>query len=679
MRKLLAGLSGTSAESEGSAAPPSAEALPPREPPEPTIPAIEMAGALARTRDFLAARRRLVSGIGWESLARLPEWTGERPPAPSGTLARTSWSGVLDKAPRPSAAAFEVPAEAKSLLDFVEARKSLYRFSPGGEGMSLDSLLAAPRPTEGVVEAASTAGSAILKRLGSVWGRGAGEKPVSPQRIGRVVMRHPAPPTPRVELSLPWRETDEAVEESVSPVVSEARRGEAVAKAAAEAPESALGKVLAPVTKAVSTGRATIRRLLRNVTPTERVEESHAPVVRRAPAAGEVEPLEAPAMPLVREIVGEAEAPERAAETVASGRVEPSIGASAARFSRTLAEEARRIVPDLGSRFPLAGGAFVEKAAAEAERIVKAPASETSKLLRTLAARSVEARASVTAGKPVRAAASPLGGPAAGAPGAPKQTVRKTPGPTVQRFALPLPEVVRSPEKALMALAGAAGYGSEAESLAKAASGGGAGIVSWAAQIAERHAPAELTRAASMLRGLSIPTSVGALEERAAGALEEAPSAIAGAMGISLPEGIAEHPLESIERAVPGAVSAAERYLSQPLQQIAREPGALGVAVQHPLAAVQRAVGLPEMPLAIPSAAREAAGGAIGGAAEEVEHAASSLLPSGEVSEAESAVTRAMGVAEEGLTKLPDMDELTDEIYRRLVQRLKMEREIRGL
>ncbi len=672
MRKLLAGLSGTSAESEGSAALPSAEALPPRELPEPTIPVMEMAGSLARTRDFLAARRRLVSGIGWESLARLPEWTGVQPTAPSGTLARTSWSGVLDKAPRPSASPFEVPAEAKSILDFVEARKSLYRFSPSGEGMSLDSLLAPLRPTEGIVEAASTAGSAILKRLGSVWGRGAGEKPVSPQRIGRVVMRHPAPPTPRAEPSLPWRETEEAVEEVVSPVVSEARRGEAVAKVAAEAPEGALGKVLAPVTKAVSTGRATIRRLLGNVAPTERVEESSTPaVVRRASAAGEVGPLEAPAMPLVREIVGEAEAPERAAETVAAGRVEPTVGTSAARFSRTLAEEARRIVPDLGRRFPLAGGALVEKAAAEAERIVRAPASETSKLLRTLAVRSVEARASVTAGKPILPAASPLGRPAAGAPGAPKPTVRKRPGPTVQRFALPLPEAVRWPERTLMALAGAAGYGSEAESLARAASGGGAGIVSWAARIAQRHAPAELTRAASMLRGLSIPTSVGALEE--------VPSAIAGAMGISLPEGIMEHPLESIEQAVPGAVSAAERYLPQPLQQIAREAGTLGAAVQHPLAAVQRAVGLPEMPLAIPSAAREAAGGAIGGAVEEVEHAISSVLPTGEVAEAESAVTRAMGVAEEGLTKLPDMDELTDEIYRRLVQRLKMEREIRGL
>ncbi len=153
--------------------------------------------------------------------------------------------------------------------------------------------------------------------------------------------------------------------------------------------------------------------------------------------------------------------------------------------------------------------------------------------------------------------------------------------------------------------------------------------------------------------------SVGELEEEASGAIESAVPGISGALELPSIGGIMEHPMASLERAV-------------------GLPGSLERAVAHPLEAVGRSVGLPEMPLATPRGAQEAIGG-IERAAGQAEEAVSSAIPMGEISEIESKVVGAMGAAEEGLEKLPDLDDLTDEIYRRLVRRLKMEREIRGL
>jgi len=194
----------------------------PGELPEPAIPAIEMAGVLARTRDFLAGRRRLVSGLGWEGLARLPEWTGASRAEPSGTQVRISWSGVLGDLTGAVPVVGRMTAGTDALLRFVESRKSLYRHLTGSEELSLETLF----PTRGaeglgenVIGEATTASSAILRRLGEVWGQSSGEKPVSPQRIGKVTMRHPAPPAPRhAEPGLPWKDAGEGAGRAVSPV-----------------------------------------------------------------------------------------------------------------------------------------------------------------------------------------------------------------------------------------------------------------------------------------------------------------------------------------------------------------------------------------------------------------------------------------------------------------------------
>ncbi len=617
--------------------------------PEIAIPAVEMAGTLSHTRDFLAERSRLVGGVGWERLAQMPEWTGAGTTT-SGILTRTSWSGVLGGAAKISPVIGRMPLNTASLLGFVEARKSLYRYLQGGEGISLDEMLP-PRsfPAENVVGEATTAGSAILKRLGDVWGKGTGEKPVSSQRIGRVVMRHPAPPAPRAEMTLPWQES-----EAIEPVFGSTTEP-AQPTGGGEKPSG----ILSPITRAFSAGRDAIRRVLKiakspipeGTTPVPSAGKPTAPPVTIF--RKEAETIETPAMPLVEEIF-EREAPGTAesAEGTPAGEatevpIVPPLEMPALGFSRRVAEDARKIVPDLGKRFPLAAGALLEKAPTEARKPTALTAGMTSKLFRSFAGmemprtltgvekliREAKNKPESIVGKIVERLATPEE----------KEIVS-----AVERLEKPLAEAVESPERAVTS---ALGMGSKAEEIEKTLSRGPAAAVAWARQITS-----------GLLKALSIPLpmpSVGELEEEASGTIESAMPGISGALELPSIGGIMEHPMASLERAV-------------------GLPGSLERAVAHPLEAVGRSVGLPEMPLATPRGAQEAIGG-IERAAGQAEEAVSSAIPMGEISEIESKVVGAMGAAEEGLEKLPDLDDLTDEIYRRLVRRLKMEREIRGL
>jgi len=170
----------------------------PNAPPKLAMSAMQMAGALVSTRDFLAGRREAVAGVGWTRVQRMPDWTGEVATRPSEILARATWSGVSDLSGAEWSTMRRAPRTAMAVTDFVRRRERLYRYYPAG---SVPSPAQMSWPEVGVATEenvpgawdSSPANAVIQRLLQEVWGRGEpADLPVSARRR-KMVGRAPAP------------------------------------------------------------------------------------------------------------------------------------------------------------------------------------------------------------------------------------------------------------------------------------------------------------------------------------------------------------------------------------------------------------------------------------------------------------------------------------------------------
>ncbi len=683
--------------------------LAPSAPPELALPALEMASTLTRTKDFLANRSNLRSGLGGANLTHLPAWTGASVPPPTGTSTRTSWIGYLDSIMRSPVTVARMPADAASLLDFVRDHENRYRYLPGNEGLSLDTTLPAVGtaiPGENVIGGHTAANSAILNQLSQVWGKSSGPMPVSAQRVGQIAMRRP--PTHRLPATQQLPQQEKNVEQAVaSMIVPTAEKIVQGTPGVAGSASGLLAKVFTPFHKTVSVGWSAVENLMGKVAPAPKGGTDEAPSFAEGKreeaviSTGETPRLLT--VPLANKISGvpessyaltEATSSEKmtsdklttkllpltghakrisrstAAETDAGLTEEkrtaeppPLSAKSAATFSKKIAEDVEKIVPNVAQKFPSVGKKSVEKLGEATQRQIIAssgaaskshwPETETRKIIAKASDAknvvSIEGRTS----EPLLGndqISSELVLPKAG----------KEPSSGAEKLEMPLVvETTKSPVKGTIA------------SLATSENQGKAGsAVSWARQIVEKHIPATFGVTKKLLPELAIPASLEALNENAAGALGSTASELTGAV---------EHPLKAARREMkwPSFGGLMEKHPLEAAERTIGLPASVSSALEHPLETLQRSVSKPEMPLAPPAGALEITAGGLSGAAGEVERTLPFSIPKGEVSEVESEIGKYPGETEEG-AKPPDMDGLMDEIYQRLLHRLKMERERRG-
>jgi len=160
----------------------------PDAPAELTMSALQMASTLAFTRDFLADRKNAVAGVGWARLQRMPGWAGVTTVLPSGILSRATWSGMSRGSGGGWSVVHRTPGATKEITDFVRRRARLYRYTSADTASGSAEMWWPPVETaaeDGVsgVWDTAPANAVIRRRLQEVWGkREPADLPVAAQR-----------------------------------------------------------------------------------------------------------------------------------------------------------------------------------------------------------------------------------------------------------------------------------------------------------------------------------------------------------------------------------------------------------------------------------------------------------------------------------------------------------------